>query len=397
MRMAYVSADQGVPIFGCKGCSVHVQEVLRILAGLGIDIEVFSPRLEGNRPDGLESIVVYGLPRTAGLQRAAREEAALAANPNLGEALKVRGPFDLVYERYSLWSFAGVEYAHDRNIPSVLEVNAPLIEEQALHRGLSQRDAAERVAERIFAQATLLVAVSVEVANYLLRYSGTSGRVHVINNGVNPSCFRPGVTPSYPRHDGEFTVGFVGNLRPWHGLETLVEAFALFHQRNANTRLLVVGDGPIRQGLEEDLERRRLREAVQFTGAVSHDAVPALLASMNVAVAPYPQSSCFYFSPLKVYEYMALGLPVVASRIGQLAEVIQHGHTGLLCPPGEAAGFAEAFERLREDPALGKRLGQAARATVLRRHTWDRAVKRMLSLVRVANEPSNSFEELNVR
>ena len=118
---------------------------------------------------------------------------------------------------------------------------------------------------------------------------------------------------------------------------------------------------------------------------------------MNVAVAPYPQSSRFYFSPLKVYEYMASGLPVVASRIGQLSEVIQHESTGLLCPPGKAVGFAEALERVQRDPALSERLGRAARATVLRRHTWDAAVKRILSLVRVAGQPTNLCEELSVR
>jgi glycosyltransferase involved in cell wall biosynthesis len=397
MRLAYVSADQGVPVFGRKGCSVHVQEVLRVLISLGVEVELFSPRLEGDRPLGLEPIGVHQLPRATGIDRAAREQSALAANASSRSLLGCHGPFDLVYERYSLWSFAGMEYAQDRKIPGVLEVNAPLIEEQAEHRGLVDRAAGERVAEKAFARATLLAAVSAEVAIYLQRYPATNGRVKVIPNGVNPACFRPGVAPTCPGHDEEFTIGFVGNLRPWHGLETLVEAFALLHKRNANTRLLIVGDGPIRQGLEEDLSVRGLREAVYFTGAVSHDSVPGLLASMDIAVAPYPDSSRFYFSPLKVYEYMAAGLPVVASRIGQLAEVIQHESTGLLCPPGEAVGFAEAMERLRRDPALGERLGQGARAAVLRNHTWDAAVKRILSLAQVGARPRNSCEELSLR
>ena len=125
---------------------------------------------------------------------------------------------------------------------------------------------------------------------------------------------------------------------------------------------------------------RGLREAALFTGAVAPHQVPGLLASMDVAVAPYPKLANFYFSPLKVYEYMAAGLPVVASRIGQLTQVLRHEETGLLCPPGDAAALAAALERLRCDPALRKRLGAAARATALKKHTWDAVARRILSL-----------------
>src|SRR5438876_3106087 len=210
MRMAYLSADQGVPVFGCKGCSVHVQEVLRVLIGLGIEVELFSPRIEGDPPQGLEAIGVHELPRATGINCAAREQSALAANTSLRSALERHGPFDLVYERYSLWSFAGMAYAHDRKITSVLEVNAPLIEEQAEHRSLCDRASAERVAAGVFARATLLAAVSSQVADYLKHYAGTSGRVHVIPNGVNPTGFQPGVAATCRREDGEFILGFVG-------------------------------------------------------------------------------------------------------------------------------------------------------------------------------------------
>jgi glycosyltransferase involved in cell wall biosynthesis len=397
MRVAYVSADQGVPVFGCKGCSVHVQEVLRVLIELGIQVELFSPRIEGSPPVGLEPIAVHELPRAIGVDRATREQAALAGNTGLREALEFHGPFDLVYERYSLWSFAGMEYAHEKMIPGVLEVNAPLIEEQAEYRGLCNRTLAERVARDVFSRATILAAVSAEVADYLLGYPGTSERVSVITNGVNPSLFRPGATAACPSPDREFTVGFVGNLRPWHGLETLVEAFVQLHQRNADVRLLIVGDGPARKALEVDLSFHGLRAKAHFTGAVSHDAIPGMLASMDVAVAPYPELPHFYFSPLKVFEYMAAGLPVVASRIGQVANVIQHEKTGLLCSPGSSADCARAVERLRDDPVLRQRLGAEARAAVLEKHTWEAVVNRILSLAGVAGRRRNYCAEPSLR
>ncbi len=139
MRLAYVCSDPGVPVFGRKGCSIHVQEVLRALLGLGIEVVLFARRFDGEAPSGLEALSIYRLEPLPKQEDAKREQAALAANETLRAALEHAGPFELVYERYALWSFAAMDYARDAGIPGLLEVNAPLIEEQAQHRKLADR------------------------------------------------------------------------------------------------------------------------------------------------------------------------------------------------------------------------------------------------------------------
>ena len=131
---------------------------------------------------------------------------------------------------------------------------------------------------------------------------------------------------------------------------------------------------------------RGLAGVVHCTEAVAPHEVPGLLTSVDAAVAPYPRATGFYFSPLKVYEYLAAGRAVVASRVGQLETVIRHEVNGLLCPPGDAAALATALEHLRREPALRARLGRAARATVLRQHTWDAVAARVLELAAAAVE-----------
>lgn len=380
MRVAYVCADPGVPVFGRKGSSIHVQEIVRTLRDQADRVDMFATRTGGEPPPDLADVIVHQLPSLPKGNIEQRERAALAANRDLAATLTARGPFDLVYERYSLWSFAGMEYARQVEVPGVLEVNAPLIEEQARHRGLADYASAEQVAHRAFAAATTLVAVSQEVARYLERYPSAQGRAHVVPNGVNPERFPLGLQPSRPAKPGIFTVGFVGTLKPWHGLPVLVEAFNLLHKQDGNTRLLIVGDGPERGDLEHMLQSYRLASVVELTGAVDSSEVPGLLASMDVAVAPYPAGQDFYFSPLKVYEYMAAGRPVVASRVGQLESLIQDEVNGLLCPPGDSHALAEALVRLRGDAGLRAHLGRAARECVLRDHTWDSVVRRILKL-----------------
>src|SRR5262245_57107428 len=113
MRIAYITADPGVPVFGRKGCSIHVQEVLRAMAGRGAEVDLFATSCAGTPSDGLANVRLHPLTPAPKGELAAREQACLGANEALRTALEQAGRFDLVYERYSLWSFAGMEYARD--------------------------------------------------------------------------------------------------------------------------------------------------------------------------------------------------------------------------------------------------------------------------------------------
>jgi glycosyltransferase involved in cell wall biosynthesis len=382
VKIAYVNADPGVPVFGNKGSSLHVREIVTAFLKHGARIDLFTSPTEGRKPPGWEDVDIHELPPISKAGGSAREQAAYDANEVLFATLE-KSNYDFVYERYSLWSFAGMEFARENQIPGVLEVNAPLIQEQSTYRELHNESLAHEVAGRAFSAATALVAVSEELAAYL----GCSGvpqeKVQVIPNGINPHRFRGDVSPVMPGEPGQCTVGFVGSLRPWHGLNVLIEAFARVTARDSGYRLLVVGDGPERAHLESEIRGRKISDSTHLAGAVPAGDVPAYLASIDIAVAPYPPLPNFYFSPLKVYEYMAAGCAVIASRVGQLQTLIEHGQTGWHVPPGDACALAEAIVYLKERPDLRAKLGNAARKTVMKDYTWDAVAERIFRIARL--------------
>ncbi len=375
MRMAYVCADAGFPIFGSNGTSIRVQETLRSFLKLDAGVACFTPRIEGCRRD-LGAIRVHELPITRAQGRDG-EIAAVEANGALGCRLSREAPFDFVYERFSVWSYSAMEMAKRHGIPGILEVNAPLIEEQIRYRALYDVGSAWSAAFRSWNAAQAIVAVSDGVAEYLEQFEAARGKVTVIPNGVDAERFRPEVLPARPT--ARPVIGFVGSFTRSDGVDLLIDAFAQVAAVDAAPELLLVGDGPERPALEVEVKRVGLAHRVHFTGAVPVEKVPNWVASMDVAVAPYPDGDA-YFSPLEVYEYMASGRAIVATRVRQLAQVLNHDLDAVLVEPGRTNALAEAIHGLTRHAAHRERLGRAAREQAKAQHSWGTVAQRVLEV-----------------
>lgn len=380
LSVAYV-VNAKIPVFGHKGEAAHVQGVVRALSRQGARVHLLAERLGGRRPVDLDSVAVHRLARThGGRDRAERERTALASNDTLRERLEGIPDVDLVYERYTLWSYAAMEWARDRGIPALLEVNGARVEEATMQGTLIDRAGAERVAERAVGAASALIAVSEGVADHLRRRFDAGDRVHVIPNGVDPERFPERLLEERAQGERPFTVGYVGGFRPYHGLETLVEAFALLRERHPEAQLRLVGEGNVSDEVALRIERLGIAEAVLLPGALQPHEVPAQLAQMDVGVAPYAVSHASYASPLKVLEYFASGIPAVGSGVEQHGDLIREGETGFTFESGDAGSLAELLDRLARDASLREGLGRAGRELVLARYTWDAVAERILEL-----------------
>jgi glycosyltransferase involved in cell wall biosynthesis len=158
----------------------------------------------------------------------------------------------------------------------------------------------------------------------------------------------------------------------------LLDAFDVVRRVSSSFELLIVGEGPMQKWLEERIAKSALQSSVRMTGGVAKECIPALLGQMDVAVAPYPNLDDFYFSPLKVFEYMASGRAIVASRIGQVPTVLRDHETALLAYPGDPNDLADKILELFRNPALGRRLGNAARLEAFHQHGWTSRVLEVL-------------------
>jgi glycosyltransferase involved in cell wall biosynthesis len=199
-------------------------------------------------------------------------------------------------------------------------------------------------------------------------------RIAVLEWGADTDRFQPGRPdrPPYPRPDAATVVVFAGAFRSWHGAVHLVRAVRDLQSRGHDIGAVLIGDGPeIVRARDEAAGARN----VLFTGALPHDAMPAAIAAADVGVAPFdvgahpPLALGFYWSPLKIFEYMAAGLPVVAPSIDRIPLLVRHEREGLLYNAHRPAALADALATLA-DPALRARLGAAARDRAVREYSW---------------------------
>jgi glycosyltransferase involved in cell wall biosynthesis len=302
-------------------------------------------------------------------------------------------PPRFVYHRHALYSFAGLMLARHWGVPLVLEYNGPEVwVAEHWGRPLAERGLAEAAERASLAGADLVAVVSDALRDDLVATGLDPARIAVVPNAVDTAVYRPDIASAELHAQlglgDRLVIGFIGTFGPWHGVELLVEAFARLLAADAASRdrlvLLLVGDGARMAAVRAAVARHGLEDAVVTTGLVPQDAGPAHLACFDIAVAPTvanPDGSAFFGSPTKLFEYLAMGRPIVASAIGQVTGIVTDGETGLLVPPGDADALAQALARLAGDAALRARLGTAARAEAVSRHGHEARAADLLAAI----------------
>jgi glycosyltransferase involved in cell wall biosynthesis len=388
-RVTYLRAEPSLRWLGRQigGAATHTSGVINGLSAAGIDVNVFAPE----RPEGVRDAHCHAVPSKHILQLVHwltlvdhAEDLVTAAE---------RTPADVVYQRYALGSYAGLELARRLAVPLVLEFNGSEIWTER-NWGSGRVPLVKTLAaleRRNLLDASLIVVVSQPLKDQLVHEGIDPARVLVNPNGVDVgelTLARADAPPEWRSRLGLAdapTVGFVGTFGLWHGVKLLPELIELVAERRDDARWVLIGDGPLYAEVADEIERRGLRDRVLLTGVVPHPRAVELLACCDVCVSPHvpnPDGTPFFGSPTKLFEYMGLARAIVASDLDQIGVVLEDGRTALLAPPGDVAAAANATVRLLDDDALRERLGQAALQEAIASYSWEAHVARILQALR---------------
>jgi len=372
------------------GQAVHIEEMIGSLRALGHEVLVVAPGGEaegadkGKMGDDVSWVgrLRQHLPRW--FYELLELAYSLVAYRKLSKAAREFKP-DVLYERYNLFLLSGVMLKKRTGLPLLLEVNAPLALEREQHSGLSLRRLAYATEAWVWRGADFVLPVTEVLAQDVRAAGVPSERIVVAPNGINEDHFShaPDMAAAKARlgWPDALVLGFTGFVRSWHSMDMVLRWLASA-QAPAHARLLLVGDGPARQELEDLSRELGIADRVKFTGVVSRDEVPALVAAFDIALQPAVTA---YASPLKVVEYLALSKAIVAPDQPNIMEVLEHERNALLFTAGSEASLRAALEALSKDASLREQLGREARATIDRMGlTWDNNAQRAVDLGRRA-------------
>lgn len=364
MRILYCAIDQTVP--GTRGGSVHVSAVAEGLAALGHDVHVLVSPGEGGVPAGPVHWIAMrpplGMNKLRWMRTAAVRRIARALRP------------DAVIERYYNFGGEGIAAGVETGVTTVLEVNAPVVDYAGSPKAWLDRamlvQPMRRWRERLCARADLIVTPAAAI----LPRGTPRSKIVELEWGADTDRFRPDASGTLPFEIPPGVVAvFAGAFRSWHGAIHLARAIGELRSRGRHdVSALFIGDGPELPRVKAEIGTL---EHVVIAGAVPHALMPACLAGAHIGVAPFdvaahrPLSLGFYWSPLKMFEYMAAGLPVVAPAVGRIPSLVEHEREGLLYDPATPGALAATLERLT-DTALRGSLGRAARARAVRDYSW---------------------------
>jgi glycosyltransferase involved in cell wall biosynthesis len=361
---------------GAEG--IHIREMVSAFRGLGHDVRVtgVAPVDVNTRRQAIVDRVRRALPGPA------YELATVAWNTleyrSLRRTIAEFKP-DLLYKRHARNDIAALAAARDTGVPSVLEINCLYSNETYRQfEPLTFRGVAERLERRALSLASIVLAVSSPLAEQVRSLGGCA--VNILPNGTNPDMFDPSRTiprrgPDRLGGAGAVTIGWAGILREWHGLELLLEAVA----RVPGLVLVIIGDGPARAHLESQARVLGFCDNLVVTGRVPHSKMPDHLATLDIAVVPDERTGVA--SPMKLLEYMAMGLAVVAPDLPNIRDIVTPGIDGMVFRSGDSCDLSGVLARLATDPPLRARLGMNARLKIRQERTWTHNAEAVLKWI----------------
>jgi len=373
------------------GQAVHIEELIAAFRRAGHEVCVIGPAAHAaskfGSDGGLATRLRQLLPRAVG-ELIELGYSALAFL-KLWRAYRRFRP-DALYERYNLFLLSGAWLRAMTGVPYILEINAPLVLERGRTPvpGLALKSLACACESYVWLSADLALPVTRVLAGHVAGAGVSESRIEIIPNGIDLVHFPPALSGDAVRARyglmGKIVIGFTGFMRAWHGVPAVIDVMAEL-QATHDVHFLLVGDGEDRDALLRAAAAKGIGGRITVTGIVPRERIPAHVAAFDIAMQP---KATPYASPLKLFEYMALGRAILAPNQPNLREVLRDGDNALLFTPDDPESMRAALRRLITDAALRKRLGTAALRSIDERgYTWDGNARRIAAAMAALRKP----------
>jgi glycosyltransferase involved in cell wall biosynthesis len=237
--------------------------------------------------------------------------------------------------------------------------------------------------------ADLIVVVSQNLKDSLIAEGVDASKILVNPNGVSLQKFNEQVNGINIRQKYNLqkhkVIGFIGTFGEWHGVVEMAKAILMFFDTHADeiskVKFLLIGDGNLLESVRTIINQSSYRDTVIFTGKINQNESPQYLAACDILLSPHignPDGSKFFGSPTKLFEYMAMRKPIIASNLEQIGDILTHNKSALLVPPGDVAALANAIFYLLKNETLQQTLALGAYNKVIDNYTWDMHVSKIL-------------------
>lgn len=369
MKILYIHRTKGIGVEG-----VHIYSMINALKKQGHSVEVAGPgyeESEGGRSKEMMNLSSRYMPELV------YEILELLFNFKTYNQIRAKlRDVDLIYERYAFFGFMGAWAATRHEIPFVIELNYTSLNPLVRKRSRVLMPLCRLVERYVLRRAVSVVCVSSQIVEDVVgNHSVDRARTCLVPNAADPAKF-----PAVPAKRGKpvVCIGFVGGFYPWHGVDFLVEAFShLIAKSKKQYRLVLIGDGPEREKIERLVSEKRLDDMVTMHGYVDHDELSDYMETLDIGIMP---NSNDYGSPMKIFEYMAMGIPVIAPDYRPLLDVMD-ARNGLIFRRNDMQDLIEKIRALGEDETRLRELSGTARAYIENCWNWDLAATKVLTCV----------------
>jgi glycosyltransferase involved in cell wall biosynthesis/peptidoglycan/xylan/chitin deacetylase (PgdA/CDA1 family) len=385
MKILYHHRTRGI---GAEG--VHIASMINALKKLGHSVEVISP--VGIDPLGTAGTTPYKEDKvninkiwgwiSRHFPQVVFEILEICYNflayIRIKRAAKINH-IDFIYERYAYLGLAGVIFAKRNNLPLILEVNE-VVGVIGRRKRIFMR-VARFVEKMIFWEASYIVVISDFLKSYIEKIGIPSEKISVIPNAVDPERFNMQVSGEEVRKkinlDNKIAIGFVGWFASWHKIDFLLHVFNELVKDRKDLQLLLIGDGP-KENLKRIIREKEIGSYVTFTGSINHQQLPNYIAAMDICIVPHSNE---FRSPIKLFEYMAMGKPTIAPRFKPIEKIIIHNGNGILFEPGNKDSLKDAIIYLADDKKKREEIGNEARKTILKNYLWKNNAQMVVNII----------------